>query len=157
MQCHNTKDWKQSTFNHSTTAFPLTGAHIATECAACHKGTYKGTPVDCNACHNSKYKQAVNPNHTTAGISTECKTCHGTASWSPSSFNHTVTSGFELTGGHSGKQCADCHKGNTNTASSECVSCHQKNYNSAPCQIMITKTVHKMSINLQKRKKSHRM
>jgi hypothetical protein len=130
-QCHNTKDWKQSTFNHNTTHFPLTGAHVATECAACHKGTYAGTPSECNACHSKNYNAAQNPVHTTAGISTDCKTCHGTSAWAPSSFNHTATSGFELSGGHSGRQCTQCHKGNTTSASPECVSCHQVNYNNA--------------------------
>ncbi|NQU52227.1 MAG: hypothetical protein HQ522_06770, partial [Bacteroidetes bacterium] len=43
----------------------------------------------------------------------------------------TATTGFELTNGHSGKQCSDCHQGTTTNASSECISCHQQNYNEA--------------------------
>ncbi len=39
--------------------------------------------------------------------------------------------GFALTGGHSGKQCVECHVGTTNNASPECFSCHQANYNKA--------------------------
>ncbi len=123
---------KEGAFDHKSTDFPLTGAHIATECTACHKGTYIGTPTECNACHINNYNAALNPNHTTAGLSTDCKTCHGTSAWAPSSFNHLANSGFDLSEGHSGRQCAQCHKGNTTTASSDCASCHEQNYISAP-------------------------
>ncbi|MGE0020631.1 MAG: hypothetical protein AB7S72_13250 [Draconibacterium sp.] len=132
LECHNTNTWEETTFNHNNTAFPLVGAHIATECAACHTSGYAGTPMQCNACHTTNYNEAQNPNHTTAGISTQCETCHTPTGWIPSQFDHTATSGFALTGGHSGKQCAECHTGNTTSASSECISCHQANYNEAP-------------------------
>ena len=88
--------------------------------------------MQCNACHTTDYNEAQNPNHTTAGISTQCETCHTPTAWIPSQFDHTATTGFALTGGHSGKQCAECHTGNTTSASSECISCHQANYNEAP-------------------------
>jgi hypothetical protein len=131
LQCHTTKSWEDADFDHNLTDFPLTGAHTATECSACHTNGYTGTSMLCNSCHNDNYKAAQNPSHSAAGISTECETCHGTTAWIPSVFNHTVTTGFELTGGHSGKQCSECHVGNTTTASSECISCHQANYNQA--------------------------
>ena len=132
LQCHTTKSWDATNFDHNLTNFPLTGAHIATECSACHTNGYAGTPMLCNSCHSENYNKAQNPVHTSAGISTECETCHNTTAWVPSEFNHATTTGFELTGGHAGRQCVECHIGTTSNASSECISCHQANYNSAP-------------------------
>ncbi|WP_346862623.1 hypothetical protein [uncultured Draconibacterium sp.] len=131
LQCHTVNSWEASEFNHNTTNFPLTGSHVATECAACHTNGYAGTPTLCNSCHITNFNEAQNPNHLAAGISNECETCHETSNWTPSKFDHTVTTGFELSGGHSGKQCVDCHQGTTSTATSDCFSCHQANYNEA--------------------------
>ncbi len=44
--CHPTGDADDS-FNHNLTAFPLTGAHMTTECSQCHATGYAGTPIDC--------------------------------------------------------------------------------------------------------------
>ncbi len=132
LQCHSTANWDVTNFDHNLTNFPLTGAHIATECSACHTNGYAGTSMLCNSCHSENYNKAQNPVHTSAGISTECETCHNTTAWVPSEFNHATTTGFELTGGHAGRQCVECHVGTTSNASSECISCHQANYNSAP-------------------------
>ncbi|MBT7393718.1 MAG: hypothetical protein HN778_02690, partial [Prolixibacteraceae bacterium] len=131
LQCHNTSNWEETTFDHNASNFPLTGAHIATECAACHTETYTGTSTLCSSCHTDNYNNAQNPSHTAAGISTDCEACHGTSAWAPSTFDHTATTGFELINGHSGKQCVDCHLGTTTEASSDCISCHQTNYNEA--------------------------
>ncbi len=128
--CHPNGDEK-SAFNHNLTNFPLKGAHVATECVACHTSGYVGTSTNCNSCHATNYNQAANPNHVNAGISTNCATCHDENGWTPSNFNHTVTTGFELSGGHAEKQCVDCHLGTTTAASPECFSCHQDNYNNA--------------------------
>jgi nitrate/TMAO reductase-like tetraheme cytochrome c subunit len=129
--CHNLNNWTGSTFNHSSTNFPLTGAHTTVECASCHTTGYAGTSVECKSCHQAKYNTAQSPNHTTAGISVDCKTCHTTTAWQPSSFKHTST-GFDLTGAHAAiAQCSSCHVGNTTSAKPECISCHQAQYNTA--------------------------
>lgn len=135
--CHTLAGWEQSIFDHNTTTFALTGAHESAECLACHSEGYTGIPSDCNSCHTDKYNQATNPNHTAAGISSECETCHGTTNWSPSTFNHLSSTGFELTGGHALQQCSDCHVGTTSGASSDCISCHQENYNAAKDHITL--------------------
>ncbi len=132
LNCHTVSSWEAANFDHNATNFPLTGAHISTECSACHTNGYAGTSTTCSACHTNNYNAAQNPVHATAGISTDCETCHTTSVWAPSQFDHLVSTGFGLTGGHSGKQCAECHIGTTSAASPECVSCHQANYNSAP-------------------------
>ncbi len=129
--CHNSNNWISATFNHSLTKFPLTGAHITTECAACHTTGYAGTSVECKSCHQAKYTATQTPNHIAAGISVECKTCHTTTTWQPSSFNHSTT-GFVLAGSHTAiVQCSACHKGNTTSAKTDCYSCHQAQYNGA--------------------------
>jgi len=130
--CHSQLNWLQSAFNHSTTNFPLTGAHTSVECNLCHTSGFTGTPTECNNCHQKDFNQAQLPAHTTAGIPNTCATCHSTASWKPSSFNHIIT-GFELRGGHQNVvQCSDCHKGNLTSAQSPCISCHQVQYDNAP-------------------------
>ena len=129
--CHNSINWLQTSFDHNTSNFPLTGAHTTVACATCHANGYVGTLTDCKSCHQANYTAAQTPNHTAAGIAVDCKTCHTTTAWQPSSFKH-VTTGFELTGGHATvAQCSQCHLGNTTTAKPECVSCHQVQYNNA--------------------------
>jgi hypothetical protein len=131
LQCHSTASWDAASFDHNATNFPLTGAHVATECSACHTNGYSGTSTLCSSCHINNYNGAQNPSHTAAGIPTECENCHQTTTWVPSIFDHSTTTGFALSGGHAGRQCVDCHQGTTSNASSECISCHQENYNQA--------------------------
>ncbi|HLN74760.1 MAG TPA: hypothetical protein VK205_15820 [Prolixibacteraceae bacterium] len=131
-QCHSQANWLQASFNHSTTSFPLTGAHISVECNLCHTNGFKGTPSECNSCHQKNYSAAQLPSHVAAGIPNTCAECHTSNAWKPSSFNHTTT-GFELKGGHQTiVQCSDCHKGNLSSAQSQCISCHQVQYDTAP-------------------------
>jgi nitrate/TMAO reductase-like tetraheme cytochrome c subunit len=130
--CHNNDNWLNPIFDHSKTSFPLTGAHIQTECTKCHTNGYAGTPSDCNSCHNTLYQQAKTPNHVNAGMPVQCETCHNTTAFVPSTFNHATT-GFQLQGAHTGiVQCSDCHKGNLVSAATDCFSCHEAQYNGAP-------------------------
>jgi hypothetical protein len=124
--CHTlTAGWKPASVDHSR--FPLTLGHSAVTCAACHPGgVYTATPTDCYACHKQNYNATINPNHLTAGIPTTCETCHTVnPGWKPTKFNHTT---FPLTLGHAIPTCADCHKGNYVTTSTNCYSCHQLDY-----------------------------
>jgi len=127
----------EGSFDHNATGFPLKGAHIQNNCLDCHSEGFSGTPSSCSSCHLNNYNEAVNPSHINAGISTECETCHAEDDWVQSLFDHTVTARFELTNGHSGKQCSECHQGSTAEASSECISCHQQNYNEAKDHILL--------------------
>ena len=130
--CHNSNNWLGASFNHSQTAFPLTGAHTTADCASCHtSGVYTGLSMECKSCHQTNFNSAQVPSHTAAGISFECKTCHTSTGWQPSTFNHTTT-GFALSGGHAAVvQCSSCHKGNTASATSDCISCHKVQYDGA--------------------------
>jgi nitrate/TMAO reductase-like tetraheme cytochrome c subunit len=129
--CHNSVNWLQSTFNHSTTKFPLTGAHTTTDCVSCHSSGYVGTSTACNSCHLTNYNQTTNPNHKTLSLSTTCTDCHTTApGWQPALFpNHSTY--FALTGAHAtiAKDCAACHKGVYSNTPKTCYDCHTTDYN----------------------------
>ncbi|MFA6482663.1 MAG: hypothetical protein WCW62_08815, partial [Bacteroidales bacterium] len=128
--CHPRGD-KEGGFNHSKTNFPLTGAHVNTDCLKCHIKGFAGTSVDCNACHAANYAVSVTPAHVAAGLPSTCTTCHNTTSWRPSTFNHTTT-GFALTGGHATiVQCSLCHKGTVLNTKTDCIACHQVQYDGA--------------------------
>ncbi len=116
--CHNTSGWIPATFDHSTSIFPLTGAHVTTPCQSCHvNNQFAGVPTDCYACH------AKDDAHN-GQFGTDCALCHTTTAWLPSTFDHSKTA-FPLTGAHAALKCTQCHvnhvfKG-TPTA---CVACH---------------------------------
>jgi hypothetical protein len=124
--CHSTTNWTSATFNHATTAFPLTGAHTTVTCSSCHvNNVFKGTPKDCYSCHKTEYTSVTNPNHTAAGFPTTCNTCHTTTAWTGATFTHSL---FPIySGNHNGKwsTCADCHTNSANYAVYSCITCHQ--------------------------------
>jgi len=126
--CHSTTQWKGATFNHSSTRFPLTGAHSTkATCANCHvNGVYAGTPTLCFSCHQTVYNTVTNPNHIAAGFAKTCESCHTTAQWTGARYaNHTR---FPIySGSHSGKwsRCNDCHTNPSSYAVFTCTGCHQ--------------------------------
>ncbi len=133
--CHSTANWTTSTFNHSTTTFPLTGAHTTVACALCHvNGNYSGTlPTDCYSCHTTDWQSTTTlggsvPNHITSGYPTTCASCHTTTSWLGATFNHTTT-GFPLTGAHTTVACNLCHT-SSNPPPTDCYSCHTADWQS---------------------------
>ncbi len=127
--CHTTSAWQPASFDHSKTAFPLTGAHAQVQCAQCHtNGNYNLTTAACVSCHLKDFQGTTNPNHTTAGLPQQCEVCHSTSAWQPAKFDHSKT-GFPLTGAHVSVLCAQCHaNGNYNLAVTTCVSCHLKDF-----------------------------
>jgi len=134
--CHNTTAWTPSTFDHSKTAFPLTGAHTSVTCTNCHiAGVYAGTPKDCYSCHRGYYDgsngiakdmKITDPDHVAAGFSTACQTCHTTSTWAGATFNHTW---FPIySGKHSQSvwtNCSTCHTTPSNYVKFSCITaCH---------------------------------
>ena len=114
--CHSTKSWKElSGFDHSKTAFPLSGAHRATACIDCHKPpnmetsllnvNFKAAPTQCEDCHEDIHgKQFSN------GQITHCADCHNSMKWKPSLFDHDRRTTFPLAGAHQNVRCGECHK-----------------------------------------------
>ena len=130
--CHNTVAWQPSTFRHSATPFPLTGAHLALACTDCHNAStwnVSGTGTNCYGCHAQNYTTALNPTHDPTNYPIAGCSCHSTLAWSPATgYDHTAA-GFPLTGSHSlaARQCLDCHATSgygAGATSPECYSCH---------------------------------
>jgi hypothetical protein len=129
--CHPITTWAAGTFNHNTTAFPLTGAHVTTACSACHvNNNYSGTlPTDCYGCHLTAWQSTFTlggavPNHMAANFSTNCATsgCHNTTSWLGVTFNHQAY--WQLP--HQGAVCGDCHIDQTTYVNTSCINCHTR-------------------------------
>ena len=135
-QCHDTVQWSDGKFDHSTTGFPLTGLHTVPprQCTDCHvNNNYTLNSAACVNCHLKDYQGTTNPNHVTANFPQTCDSCHSTSTWLNATFNHNST-GFALTGAHNvpPRQCSDCHVNNNyNITSTACISCHQTDYNNA--------------------------
>ena len=135
-QCHTVRGWQVAVkdVEQHNNRFPLTGAHAAVDCEACHKGAanskFQIMSTACYSCHQADYQGATNPNHVTAKFAVTCDTCHSTDNWLNAKFDHSTT-GFPLTGGHAvpPRQCVDCHVNNNyNLTSVACYSCHQQDY-----------------------------
>ena len=128
VQCHTINAWIPASFDHSVTAFPLSGKHITVDCSQCHSSGFAGTPTECYACHQTDYENVSDPNHVTAGFSIDCVECHTTTGWDGASFDHNIT-GFELTGAHIGLDCLNCHASGFTGTPTDCFSCHEDDYN----------------------------
>ena len=111
--CHTVNNWKNITFDHTTTGFKLEGVHAKQTCEACHfpkdgKGIrvqkFAGLTADCSSCHKDSHagQFAVNGK-------TDCTRCHGFEKWTSSKFDHN-TARFKLDGAHATVECSECHK-----------------------------------------------
>jgi hypothetical protein len=132
LACHPTGS-AEGTFNHASSAFPLTGAHETTECIKCHTTGYIGTSSVCSSCHTPDFNKTINPNHGAIGIPTTCETCHTTQpGWKPATFaihnNYYVLAGAHVP---IANDCAACHNGNYSTTPKDCFGCHEDNYNAS--------------------------
>ncbi|HUN66194.1 MAG TPA: hypothetical protein VMW43_08825 [Bacteroidota bacterium] len=126
--CHTTTVWTGGTFDHSTTKFTLTGAHVAVTCVTCHNGNYAIVYTDCYACHAADFAKPADPNHAQAGFSHTCTPCHTTTIWTGGTFDHSTTK-FALTGAHVTTTCVACHSGNYALVYTDCYMCHSDKFN----------------------------
>ncbi len=113
--CHSVISWKErGRFDHTQTAFTLTGRHAAVDCLACHKPTvekaartiaFRGAAKDCAGCHADthagQFRAADNDNG--------CARCHTVLTWRPTEFDHSRHSTFKLDGAHERVPCQMCH------------------------------------------------
>jgi hypothetical protein len=112
--CHVTDAWSHVTFDHSKSAFPLTGAHSGLACQRCHANVFTNTPTACNACHTE-------PTFHAGLFLANCASCHGTSAWVPAKYNGPHT--FPM--GHGGANtCRKCHP--STLASYTCYTCHNQ-------------------------------
>ncbi len=121
--CHTTlvafKDTTRS-FDHSRTAYPLTGAHATVKCAACHKTPdYKVAKFDaCNDCHKDPHVKPL-------GV---CQSCHTTDSFKTTRKIEHDRTAFPLVGKHAAVPCATCHvkpATEVHLRFGKCADCHQ--------------------------------
>jgi hypothetical protein len=118
--CHSAGGWLPIIFDHTKSAFPLTGRHQGLPCVRCHflspSGiVFSGTPTACFACH-------ADPSYHAGLFGNSCSTCHNTGGWIPALFN--LAHSFDLHHGGA-NSCHDCHPNNLNTHS--CSKCHGPN------------------------------
>ncbi|MCP4411771.1 MAG: hypothetical protein GY808_04270, partial [Gammaproteobacteria bacterium] len=126
--CHNQNAWTPADFDHNQTEFPLTGAHVSSECVDCHSTGYTNTPKDCYSCHQTDFTSADDPNHETNNFDHDCSLCHNTTAWTPANFDH-VNTNFPLLGAHISVDCSDCHtNGYTQQLPTDCWSCHEPDF-----------------------------
>jgi hypothetical protein len=116
--CHNPGGWKNVSFDHSQSAFSLTGTHTTVACALCHvNGVFKGTPKDCYSCHAAK------DNHN-GQFGTNCGSCHKPTKWLDVFYDHSGTA-FPLVDSHTTVACSACHvNGIYKGTPTDCYSCH---------------------------------
>lgn len=121
--CHSTEQWETAElFDHDTSQFPLTGAHIEVSCESCHEpNPILGDDViqyvnlefeTCESCHEDDHEGRLD---NIDGMETTCETCHITDDWHlftedfpESEFPHEET-GYALLGAHLNQDCQSCH------------------------------------------------
>lgn len=113
--CHTPRAWAEiAAFDHSRTAFPLSGRHRGTACRGCHKPsllgarrmlTFAGTPQDCGSCHADPHMGQFS----SRGAGGGCAGCHTASNWVPTGFDHERHSSFSLAGAHEDVPCRLCH------------------------------------------------
>lgn len=120
--CHEEKSWRETRFDHSSTRFALTGAHLPARCESCHKTReYKDTPQTCIGCHRKDDKHK-------SQFGEKCESCHGTQRWRDVSFRHEVDTRYALRDKHRELRCTSCHTGQLyrDKLGSACSACHVK-------------------------------
>jgi hypothetical protein len=73
-RCHAPSQWAVISFDHSTTDFPLTGAHTRASCEGCHKGGQNRASTVCGECHR---RDDVHQ----GSFGLNCERCHSTDSF----------------------------------------------------------------------------
>jgi len=136
--CHTVEGFRPARFplaRHAETAYPLTGAHQATPCDACHRPLGTGPHpraadltiefASCTACHQDPHKGQTEKYTTDRG----CVSCHTEESWRSVTFDHGKT-GFALDGRHAAADCLACHQRSGTElpfsgAARHCAGCHK--------------------------------
>ena len=136
--CHTVDGFEGSSFaidDHNLGVFPLTGAHLATPCFACHltgeDWTFRDIGTNCADCHEDIHEGYLD---TRFYQDKGCAQCHITDSWHIVDFPHEET-GFKLEGKHATIRCAQCHNPDAEILSmaghefgglaSDCSGCHE--------------------------------
>jgi hypothetical protein len=126
--CHRVESWRQVSFDHGQTKYPLAGRHLQASCTACHRAAqggktagaaraavplrFAGVPQACEGCHRDPHQgQFAN-----AGRAAACERCHTTDTVKASKFDHNRDAAYHLDGAHARLACAACHRTETRGA-----------------------------------------
>ena len=115
----------RSNFDHDSTGFRLEGAHLISNCGACHdKGIFVGTLRECQDCHKHGGSVTATPKPARHILASErCESCHAVRSFLPlrrmdhneaigpcaSCHNNQVAPGKPVDHPPAGDQCEACH------------------------------------------------
>ncbi len=121
--CHNPKDWKDTSFDHSRdTDFELLGKHALLTCTDCHSSDPYADELEptCISCHLEDDEHKGHNGE-------ECGSCHNNSEWQESTFVHDLQADFKLLGSHKEVACNDCHVEPIFEVAlmTTCVSCHE--------------------------------
>ena len=113
--------------------FPLTGAHRAVACLACHEdGRFVGTPRNCRECHQDVHGGQFGEQR--------CTGCHleDSSSFRILPYDHGARAGWALRGAHAAAACGSCHAGGRyRPTPAACAGCHtdvhRGQFNDARC------------------------
>jgi hypothetical protein len=116
--CHRVDSWREVTFDHGQTRYPLAGRHARVACVACHRRPenggkpgplrFPGVPQACEGCHRDPHQGQF----ARAGA-VSCERCHTTDSLKASRFDHSRDSAYHLDGAHAKLACTACHRRET--------------------------------------------
>lgn len=131
--CHNERGWKNSSFDHDDTQFPLRDKHKEAKCETCHKGGVSGPTAKlkletaCVACHRKIDDEKGHQGR----YGNKCETCHDSKTWKSSRFNHDKETRYPLKGKHQQTQCDACHLPalgaiHSSKLETSCIACHKK-------------------------------
>jgi hypothetical protein len=124
--CHDDRNWKVASYDHTRARFGLIGRHVQVACKDCHTTPrYRDASRECVGCHLKDDKHRVR-------YGTECQSCHNTRHWGLWAFDHAKRTRFALEGAHATMACERCHtqpapKGRLAAAlDTTCLSCHRR-------------------------------
>ena len=124
LACHDRERFEPHAYtveSHTSAAMPLTGAHVETDCHACHElpagggaRVFHGTPGRCEACHADAHGGIFDDfsAQLAASAAGQCATCHRSTRFDDvphGSFDHGRWTGFALLGAHAQSDCESCH------------------------------------------------
>jgi hypothetical protein len=116
--CHRVDSWRDVTFDHTQTRYPLSGSHARVACAPCHRRAEGGQPArlrfagvaqTCEGCHRDPHLGQF----ARAGKSVSCELCHTTENLKASKFDQARDAAWRLDGAHARVACSACHRPET--------------------------------------------